>query len=260
MPLPIIQSLWIGNELSTTEQLCIKSFVKNGHDFHLYIYDDVKNIPAEATIKDANTIIPKDKIFTYNNGRVSGFANWFRLELLYRNGGVWVDMDVICLKPFKFNTELIFGLEEEDKICNAILGLPKGHEFCKFMIDVCQNPNKILKNDSLRIIVRKLKRRAKGLGIEHTKWGETAGPTGISRALKRFDMLKFAQPIESFFPITPEEWKSIYFDDLSIDNSLFDNSFCIHLWNELSRRDEEFDKNMTFPKESLYEAFKNKYL
>ena len=39
----IIQSLWIGEELSVMEQLCLSSFVKNGHEVHLYTYEDVKN-------------------------------------------------------------------------------------------------------------------------------------------------------------------------------------------------------------------------
>ena len=42
---PIIQSLWIGKELSVLEQLCICSFLKNGHNFHLYTYEKINNVP-----------------------------------------------------------------------------------------------------------------------------------------------------------------------------------------------------------------------
>lgn len=52
-PLPVIQSLWIGGSLSVMEQLCITSFLKNGHPFHLYTYEDVKNIPDGTIVKDA---------------------------------------------------------------------------------------------------------------------------------------------------------------------------------------------------------------
>ncbi len=45
----IVQGLWIGNKLSLLEQLSLKSFMANGHEYHLYIYDDVENIP-EGTI------------------------------------------------------------------------------------------------------------------------------------------------------------------------------------------------------------------
>ena len=40
-----VQSLWIGNALSELEILSINSFLKNSHDFHLYVYDDIKNVP-----------------------------------------------------------------------------------------------------------------------------------------------------------------------------------------------------------------------
>ena len=45
MKLPIIQSFWVGEPLSKLEQLCIQSFLDNGHEFHLYVYDDVQGIP-----------------------------------------------------------------------------------------------------------------------------------------------------------------------------------------------------------------------
>ena len=38
----IVQSLWIGEYLSSLEIMCIKSFLKKGHEFHLYTYDKVK--------------------------------------------------------------------------------------------------------------------------------------------------------------------------------------------------------------------------
>ena len=99
MALPIIQSLWIGGSLSKIEQLCINSFLKNNHEFHLYTYGEVQNIPEGTTVKDANEIINSSEIFTYNGGSYAGFADWFRWELLYKKGGFWVDTDVICIKP-----------------------------------------------------------------------------------------------------------------------------------------------------------------
>jgi len=137
MNLPIIQSLWIGESLTTIEQLCINSFLYHGHEFHLYTYDNILNVPSGTTVKDANEILDNSKVFTYCNGRVSGFADWFRLEMLNKKGGFWVDMDVICLKPFKFNNDdAIFGLETSEVICNAVLGFSQNHKFVKYMIDI----------------------------------------------------------------------------------------------------------------------------
>ena len=45
---PPIQSLWIGGKLSLMEQLTINSFINNGHEFHLYVYDEIET-PMYAT-------------------------------------------------------------------------------------------------------------------------------------------------------------------------------------------------------------------
>ena len=86
----IIQTLWIGGSLSLMEQLCVASFIKNGHEFHLYTYGEVLNVPNGAVIKDANEIIPESEIFTYCNGSYAGFADWFRWALLCKKGNIWV--------------------------------------------------------------------------------------------------------------------------------------------------------------------------
>jgi len=261
MSLPIIQSLWIGDSLSSIEQLCINSFLQNGHEFHLYVYDEVKNIPKGTIVKDGNQILDKSKIFTYNNGRVSGFANWFRLELLKKFGGFWVDLDVICLKPFDFPTdEPVYGLEIYDRICNAVLSFPKNHAFLDFMINTNKKPNKFLPYDDWKTKKLKIRRLLKGHGLAETGWGEISGPTGVTRALNHFKIFHKSKPKDFFFPINYWDWKFIYYSSIKIEDKVFKDTYAIHLWNEMSRRVEGFDKNATFSEESLIEQLKRKYL
>src|SRR5580698_9560242 len=102
MLLPI-QSLWVGDRLSAMEQLAIKSFLFHGHPFHLYVYQATEGIPEGTIVQDANEILPATSIFKYSeHNSYAGFANFFRYKLLVERGGWWVDMDVICLKPFRF--------------------------------------------------------------------------------------------------------------------------------------------------------------
>jgi len=105
----IIQGLWIGPELSVMEQLSISSFLLNGHDYHLYVYDYVKNVPVGAVVRDANEILPASRIFQYKRSpSYAGFANFFRYKLLLERGGWWADTDTICVKPFDFPEEYVF--------------------------------------------------------------------------------------------------------------------------------------------------------
>ena len=48
-----VQGLWIGSELSAMERMSINSFLMNGHEYHLYVYDEVKQVPDGAVIKTA---------------------------------------------------------------------------------------------------------------------------------------------------------------------------------------------------------------
>ncbi|MBI5218329.1 MAG: hypothetical protein HY958_05310 [Bacteroidia bacterium] len=113
----IVNSLWIGDTLSNLELLTIKSFIANGHTFRLWMYEEPNcKLPGETELKDADTIIPKDRIFSYKNasrfrhgkGSYAGFSDIFRYKLLCDRGGWWADMDVCCLKPFDINAPYVF--------------------------------------------------------------------------------------------------------------------------------------------------------
>ena len=104
-----IKALWIGSSLSIVEQLALASFVKHGHRVELFTYENVKNIPEGVIIRDGREILDSTNIFMYKKKpSYSGFANWFRYEMLYKEGGVWIDTDVVCLKPFDFDKDIFF--------------------------------------------------------------------------------------------------------------------------------------------------------
>lgn len=99
---PIIQGLWIGNELTRFEYNSIKSYLNQGYQYHLYTYWPVKNIPAGTQIKDAREILPETQIFRHGDpitGLIAPFSDLFRYKLLYDRGGVWTDCDIICVRP-----------------------------------------------------------------------------------------------------------------------------------------------------------------
>ena len=137
-----IQGLWIGPELSLMEQLSISSFLQNGHDYHLYVFDEVKNVPAGTVIRTANEILPEARIFQYK-GRPSyaGFSNFFRYKLLLERGGWWADSDTICLKPFDFPDEYVFSSETNHRgvevINSGIMKVPSGSSIMAYAWKVC---------------------------------------------------------------------------------------------------------------------------
>src|ERR1044072_9789319 len=109
----VIQGLWIGRPLSGLERLSMTSFLRHGHEYHLYCYDDVREVPTGVLVKDANAILPAADIFTYQQGPGQGslaaFSNVFRYRLLLERGGWWADTDAVCLRPWDFPAPVVLA-------------------------------------------------------------------------------------------------------------------------------------------------------
>jgi len=231
---PIIQGLWIGAELSVMEQLSIASFLRNGHEYHLYAYSDLGNVPAGTVIRDANEILPASAIFQYKERpSYAGFANFFRFKLLLERGGWWVDSDLVCLRPFDFPEEYVFSSElnagRELVNCGAIK-VPKGSEAIAYAWRVCQakTPDQLV-------------------------WGET-GPRLMAEAVQKYRLDKYQKPYYIFCPIS--DWHKFLEPYVAAVHS---QAYAIHLWNEAWRLANQ-DKNATYHKHCIYEQLKQMYL
>jgi mannosyltransferase OCH1-like enzyme len=210
----IVHGLWIGDRLSLMEQLSIKSFLANGHEYHLYVYNKVKNIPEKAIIEDANKILPKSRIFKYKQGLAkgsySGFADLFRLKLLLDKGGIWADLDVICLRPFNFKSKYVFSSEKSRegriKVHNGIIKSPKGSKCMKFCF-----------------------KEAEKISPESLKHCQTGGDL-LGSAINRFNLRSFVVPTYFFCPIAPRDFKKLI--KPNFDFRVQEETYAIHLWNE----------------------------
>lgn len=261
MPGWTIKALWIGSSLSKIEQLSLASFVYHGHKTELFAYEDIQGVPSGVTLRDANQILPEAKIFKYKSRpSYACFANWFRYEMLYREGGIWVDTDVVCLKPFDMQFELLAGWEQLGKINNAVIGANAGDPLFEFLSAQCKEPNTPLPYDNRRDRRRKfLRRYFQGNQQGNLKWGET-GPIGLTKAMQHFKRLEQVLPVTAFYPIHPTCWNTIFDTTYPSVDRYFPDSYAIHLWNEMIRRTPGYGKDKTYPTNSLIEVLKQKYL
>lgn len=257
----IIQSLWVGTELSNVEKLCIKSFLANGHEFHLYTYQDIKGVPPGTTIQDANLIIPESEIFKitvgWGTGSYSAFADWFRYELLYKAGGWWVDMDVVCVKYFDIKESIVICTSHEPPYGvlanNCIMKFPKESDVVNEMIKICRATDK-----------------------NKVEFGQLS-PHLIQRMVKEYTLEQYLVPYYYFNPI---RWA--YVDDYiafrkktlkqqikelvrpllkpktMAGRKVEKESYAVHLWNEVWRQ-SGLDKNNTYHKNCIVEQLKKRY-
>jgi mannosyltransferase OCH1-like enzyme len=233
----VIQGLWIGPELSVMEQLSISSFLKNGHEYHLYIYDEVHSIPEGTCVRDAGEILPSSSIFQYKQyPTYAGFSNFFRYKLLLERGGWWVDTDTICLRPFDFPEEHVFSSEMcrgLEVVNSGIIKAPRGSEVMAYAWGVCQTKNP-----------------------EQLVWGET-GPRLMGEAVRECSLEQYKKPHFVFCPIGYPEWNKVLESDMELLTS--ESIYAIHLWNEMWRAANQ-DKNAQYPSDCLYERLKRRYL
>ena len=151
-----VASLWIGDRLGPIEQASIRSFLKVGDTFILYAYNPIIGIPPGVEVKDAQEILPCTRIIRHKKtGSPAIHADLFRYALLEKTGITWVDLDVIALKPFRFEGDYVFGYENERSVANGVLRLPKNsktlQELLSIKIDTKGYPPKSLDSVALDI-------------------------------------------------------------------------------------------------------------
>ena len=232
----IIQTLWIGERLSTLERLAITSFVRCGHEVHLYAYDDIACVPSGTIVRDANEILPASAIFRYREQpSFAGFSNFFRYKLLLERGGWWCDADVVCLRPFDFASDFVFARElsnGSEVMTACVIKAPRASEPMAWAWRTCESKDPA-----------------------SLKWGET-GSALLTELVRRFALEPHVQPAHTFCPIRDHAWVSLTAADAP---PLPDDAYAIHFWNERWRRNAR-DKDATFPRDSLYEQLKRRYL
>ena len=258
--LPVIQSLWIGNPLSQLEKLCVRSFLHHGHAFHLYVYDDVPGVPDGATVKDANEILPESEIFwRKDDGRIAPFSDWFRYALLAKNGNFWVDMDTICIAPFDFPEEIVFGtVVGESAYSISVMQFSKGHECMLAMEKSCRNYGEEMPWDDAADKAAKLKIRRRGADKTAVDYVGFGSPV-FTKAVRYFGIEKYAKPYMYFYPHDLPMHMHIFDRSYAKGIRLHPDTYAVHIANTFLDGLPGFDKNASFDSGSLYEQLKAKY-
>jgi hypothetical protein len=226
-------SLWVGNPLSKVEQTALSSFIYYGHSFTLFVYDINMKVPSGVIKADANQIIPESKIFKVQNS-YGPFADMFRYTMIKKTGLTWTDTDSICLRSDWDFADYLFGFEEGDRLANGILRMPQESELINFLI------KNSVKYDKTKIV-----------------WSEI-GPLLVTKGAKKFDVLKYAQMPNVFYPVHFWQWKKIW-DKKYLQEVLdkCENAHTLQIWNQFLNR-EGIDKNK-LPKGSAIDYFYNKF-
>ncbi|EPP1573209.1 glycosyltransferase [Campylobacter lari] len=224
------------------ELLSIKSFIDNDYKFILYTYniDDkifkkLDELFDDFELKDANEIVPFENYFSDDKGPgVASFADFFRYSMLYIKGGIWTDLDMVCLHNANLSQEYIFTSEIGDSkinITNSFLKYPKDSDFGKLLIQECK---KIINNR------------------KQIPWG-VIGPLFLTNLVEKMQLVDYTWDYKKTCQISWARSRDFVKNSITIDN----NQPFLHLYSEMWRAND-INKNHFYQK-GIYGNLLKKY-
>jgi hypothetical protein len=231
---PVLNSLWVGNELGYLEQLCLRSALATGHHFRLFSYepDELRRVPEGVELRDAAEVMPRQKLISYSDtGAVQLGANFWRYHLLAKGLGCWFDMDFVFVRRFDFKDEYVFGREYEGTINNAVMLAPPDSPFVRDLLELPQPNRRPPWFGPKRTLAYWMQRLRRGhLGIEDLPWG-TYGPGMVTYLVNRHRLSKFVQPPQVFYPVSWKTPQLLYGPAEEVEALLTDDTWAIHMWH-----------------------------
>lgn len=242
--LPPVGALWIGGSLTWLEQLCLKSFVDQGHQTILYTYGDVKGVPAGVEIRDGNDVLNTDNFITHDRtGSVALFSDLFRFHMIAKDPDIiYVDTDVYSVRPFPGGESHIFGYEfyvperQKGQVNGAILRLPQDSPALQGLLAFTQDEYPIPEWLPARHLDGIKERAAAGapMHVSEMPWG-IWGPLGVTAFLAQSGEIAHARDVDVYYPMPFADRRKFTRRPAVTRALMTDETRCIHIWAPIKR-------------------------
>ena len=130
---PEIVTFWHG-PLDALRILCLRSQVAAGHKVTVYSFEPLAPLPEGVGNAEAEAILPRafaERLRPTGAGGVwrdwttLQYSDFFRMRLMAQNAGLWLDADVLLLKPVEIDpAKPYFAWERPRQLGNSVLYLP----------------------------------------------------------------------------------------------------------------------------------------
>lgn len=204
----VIHYCWFGGKRKPKlVRDCIKSWRKYLPEYEIVEWNETNSDLSHPFVKEA-----------YRLKKWAFVSDYIRLDVLYKNGGIYLDTDVLVLKSFScfHGKECFFGAEDLNIIGSAIIGAVKENKFiseCKQYYDFIDLEGKIIWHDIVNTI------------IITTLFKERYNYVGSPDKLIQFSNITIYS-IKVFYPF-PFKSKD---DIANYKNYICDDSYAVHLW------------------------------
>ena len=236
-----IGMLWVEGPLSYVEQLCVQSFLDNGHEVTLYHYGDVDRVPDGAAKVHGREILDRDDFIAHGRtGSMALFSDVFRYHMLTKlDHTIWADTDAYCMKPFETETGHFYGWESEHHINGGVLGFPKDSEALAGLLEMSGDEYDIpfWYSDGAKAKLQANKDAGNPTHVSELPWG-VWGPHAVTAWVHRTGEDKYAFPREVLYPVPFEKRRHMVNGRrrAQADAWLTDKTVSIHLYGRRIRQ------------------------
>jgi hypothetical protein len=130
---PEIVTFWHG-PLDRLRQICLRSQLAAGHKVTVYSFEAIAGLPDGVGNAEAEAILPcafAERLRpcqpdgSWRDWTLLQFSDFFRMRLMAEHAGLWLDADVLLLKPLEIDpAKPYFAWESQRQLGNSVLYLP----------------------------------------------------------------------------------------------------------------------------------------
>lgn len=136
-PPPVLSTLWIGPRLPEFQNLCLRSWMAQGHPVHFFAYEPVENVPDGVVQRDAAEVTPHERLFGPDRQtHIVIRSDLWRWAMFQKDFGIWCDSDVLLVRPIPRPERLLLAPEHDGKPCIAVMWWPPDHPAIGEILDV----------------------------------------------------------------------------------------------------------------------------
>jgi hypothetical protein len=212
--LPEIVTFWHG-PLDALRLTCLRSQVAAGHKVTVYSFEPIAGLPGGVGNAEAEAILPyafSEKLRppqpdgSWRDWTILQFSDFFRMRLMARGAGLWLDADVLLLKPVEIDpAKPFFAWERPRQLGNSVLYLPAGDPIVTAFASLIQQneltPDWLALRHRLTFALRRLRGGSNRLSDIRVA---IFGPAALTALARRAGELHYALPRKSFYAVHAE--------------------------------------------------------
>ena len=217
---PDVVTFWHG-PLDRLRQTCLKSQVAAGHKVTVYSFEPLPGLPDGVGNAEAEAILPHgfaEKLRppqpdgSWRDWTTLQFSDFFRMRLMAQGAGLWLDADVLLLKPVEIDpAKPFFAWERPRQLGNSVLYLPADDAIVTAFEELMQQdeltPDWLALRHRLIFALRKLRGKSNRLADIRVA---IFGPAALTALAARCGELGHALPKKSFYAVHAEP--TLFFD------------------------------------------------